>query len=311
VNRRWFFIFPVIGLLAGCARVSTSTGIRPDGSFSRKVVYTVSKSEGLSAPGSEGEKIEPGTYFKLPSSAGDVKVARTEDKNNLVVTVTRDVPTGGSPLQDITLWAKKGKVMATSTVSVTKLSDGRIEYVETLHAVEPSAKSQKFMSTDLRAQIKKALPADAQKTELIDKLTQNIMTNLAHALLGPPEPYLLNLAMNPDATARRINGIAFATNVQAFKEALPAISEAEASAMARTLVNLLNTEAVEQNKSAESGPSSGPDNELTPLTFAVSFPGKIVETNGLVDPMTGEVYWSLLPMTLEVGDVKLRLVVQP
>ena len=63
------------------------------------------------------------------------------------------------------------------------------------------------------------------------------------------------------------------------------------------------------NSAASTGDSDS--NEMTPLFYSVSFPGTVVETDGLQDPMTGEVYWSLLPMVLDLGDVKLRVVVKP
>jgi hypothetical protein len=121
----------------------------------------------------------------------------------------------------------------------------------------------------------------------------------------------MSLLLNVDGATRRLNGIAYLANLQSFKEAVPGISDAEASEMSKSLTNLLNSEALDPGSNSPSESTPGGDAGLTPLTFAVSFPGKVVETNGLVDPMTGEVYWSLLPLSLELADVKLRLVVQP
>ncbi|MFI5385181.1 MAG: hypothetical protein ACHQ50_03580 [Fimbriimonadales bacterium] len=312
---RFAFLVAVV-LLAGCARVSTSTTLNADGSFVRKVVYTVSKSNGLGPPsGADTQKKEkPEDYFKLPSGPG-VKVDHSEDKNGLIVTTTRTVAAGSAPLQDIALIADKTKILATSSVTVTKFPDGRLEYVESLHKLEPSTTAQQFVIPDLRARVKKALPVEYQKTELIDRLTREIMINLAHALVGPPEPNLFNLLLTPDSSARRVNALAFTANVQSFKNAVPDMTPVQATTMARTLANVLNQDML--SGAGPSGPGASPnkensaDNDMTPLFFAVSFPGKMVETNGLLDPVTGEVYWSLLPMALDLGDVQLRLVVQP
>jgi hypothetical protein len=315
---RYFGFVASLLILAGCARVSTTTMLHADGSFSRKVVYTVSKlNSGLGPPaGVEGEKPKmekPEDYFKLPAGS-DAKIVRSEDKNSLIVTVTRDMAAGSAPLQDIALWGEKGKLMSTSSVSIRKLADGKLEYVETLHAVSPNPAAKQFTIPDVRARIKKALPEAYQKTEIIDEVTKGVTVNIAHALLGPPEPNIFNLLLTQDSTIRRINSLAFASNTATFKAAIPGITDEQAKTMARTLVGILNQDAVDQSTAASQASSpkeSTNGNDMTPLTFAVGFSGTVVETNGIVDPLTGDVYWSLLPATLDLGDVQLRLVVQP
>lgn len=302
----------VVGLLAGCARVTTTTTLHGDGSYTRKTAYTVLPSM---APGSsEGQKKKenPEDYFKMPAKGPGVDVVRSQEKDKIVVTVTREVTAGSPPLQDITLWDDKGKAMATSTVSVTKLADGQIEYVETLHRLQPPKSVPPLVAADLRARVKKAIPVEYQKTEVIDELTKRITLNLAYAIMGPPEPNFFNLILSPDSTIRRINTLAFTSNVRTFKAAIPNVTDTDASMMARSLADLLNMDALNADKaSPESSSGSSDENEMTPLFFSIKFPGTVVDTDGLLDPMTGEVYWSLLPMALDLGDVKLRAVVKP
>lgn len=302
----------VVVLLAGCARVTTTTTLHADGSFTRKNVYTVLPS--MSPGTSEGQKKKenPEDYFKLPAKGPGVDIVRSQEKDKIVATVTREVAAGSPPLPDITLWDDKGKAMATSTVSVTKLSDGRIEYVETLHRLEPPKSVPPLLAADLRARVKKAIPAEYQKTELIDDLTKRITLNLAYAIMGPPEPNFFNLILSPDSTIRRINTLAFTSNVRTFKAAIPSLTDRQASMMARSLVDLLNMDALNADKaSPEASSGNSNENEMTPLFYSIKFPGTVVDTDGLVDPMTGEVYWSLLPMVLDLGDVKLRAVIRP
>src|SRR6476620_4556110 len=91
----------IVILLAGCARVSTTTTLHADGSFTRKVIYTVSKTSGMGGPPPEGVEapppVKPEGYFKLPGDAS-TKVARGEDKNALTATTTKEVPAGAPPL---------------------------------------------------------------------------------------------------------------------------------------------------------------------------------------------------------------------
>ncbi|HVT12652.1 MAG TPA: hypothetical protein VHE55_10325 [Fimbriimonadaceae bacterium] len=308
---RFCLLALVLGVLAGCARVSTTTTIRADGSFTRKTVYTIMPDTAISGM-TDAKPKGPADYFKLPAKGPGVDVVQVQDKTNTVVTVTREVPAGAAPLQDIVLLGGKGGVLAASTVAVTKLADGRIEYVETLHRLSPPQSIPDMTTLDLRARVKKALPAEDQRTELIDRLTKLVTINLVHAVMGPPEPNLFNLVFSPDSAARRVNTFAFNANVATFKAEVPNITEAQAAAMARSLVDLLNPSAFDAGKvSQEPKKPESDENELMPIFFSIKFPGTVVETDGLTDPMSGEVYWSLLPMVLDLGDVKLRAVVEP
>src|SRR5205823_1049612 len=49
---------------------------------------------------------------------------------------------------------------------------------------------------------------------------------------------------------------------------------------------------------------------MTPaaITLVVKMPGRVVETNGIVDDLTGEVYWTLYPQAALERDVTLRAV---
>src|SRR5438445_779387 len=122
-------------LIAGCARLSTTTTIRPDGSFTRKNVYTVTANNSPMAQAADNQpkKDKPEDFFKVPAKGAGVDVTSTKDSEKATATVIREVPAGSAALHDISLLSDKGKVMATSAVTVTKRTDGTIEYVETLH----------------------------------------------------------------------------------------------------------------------------------------------------------------------------------
>lgn len=308
--------------LAGCARVNTSTTVNADGSYSRKIDLKVSKTttgmgSAFSAMGDSKDAKppmdKPEDYFQIPKIPG-MKLVRSEDKTDSVVTLTRAAAAGAEPVQDIALWAEKGKVLATSTVVVTKLPDGKIEYIETLHTTKVS-KDSKFQFDQLRPRVKKVIPVELQTTENIDRATRAVAASYVHALFGPPEPMVFNMFTSPEVMLRRINSNAFVENSRSFQEIIPSLTEAQADEMARNLAEAMadtimgETESMSEPKDPKE--KSSVENEMTPLTFSVKFPGKVVESNGLLDRMTGEIYWSLLPAGLEMGDVKLRVVIQP
>jgi hypothetical protein len=197
---------------------------------------------------------------------------------------------------------------------VNKLADGRLEYVETLHSAQPD-EDHPFAVEELRPRVKKVIPAAYQTTEVIDKLTQQVAVNYIHAVFGPPEPALLNLFTSPEAVLRRVNTFAFTENTRSFREVIPSLTESQAQDVSRELAQVMSESILDQtdmmNQKKPDEKKNSNDNAMTSLMFSVKFPGRVVESNGIFDPVTGEVYWSLLPAGLEVGDAKLRLVVQP
>jgi len=303
----------ILGLAAGCARVNTTTTLRSDGSFTRKIVYTVTKNTMGTQGGSDSQqKSKPEDFFKLPVAGPGVSVTRGDSPTGLTVTVTREIAAGADRLDDLTLLDDAGKPLATSSVAVRKLADGKIEYVETLHTLKPGKDVDQMVAPDLRARVKKILPAELQKTDVIDETTKAVMVNIAHALVGPPDPLLFSMLTSTDAALRKLNAAVYAANVKTFKETLAGITEEQARMMARGLANAFNQDILNPSSPASPGGPGGSDtNAMTPLFFSVSFPGRVVETDGIEDPVQGDVYWSLLPAALDLGDVKLRLVVQP
>ncbi len=310
--------FALLASLAGCARVATTTTLNSDGSFSRKVVYTVAKNTfgppASSAPGVQ-KREKPEDYYRIPAPGAGIKVAHADDDKSYITTVTRDSAAGSAPVEDIALLGDKGKVSATSSVTVRKLPNGDLEYIETLHNPSPSSTAERMIDPTLRARVKKALPAEYQTTALIDRLTNEVMGNVLRVAFGPPEPNLLSFMLSPEAAARKIDSIAFVANKKSFLAAIPALTEMQATAIARSLGKAFLQDSLDPTSQATaqtgSNSSSSFGAEIAPLFFSVSFPGKVVETDGIFDPVEGDVYWSLLPIALEIGDVKLRLVVRP
>jgi|GEM_PF-6140716 len=309
-----FALLAIVVFVAGCARVNTTTTLRADGSFTRKVVYTVSKNGmGPSGDDSQQKPEKPEDYFKIPAASPNLSVTRADGANGQTVTVSREVPASAGTLEDISLLNEAGKVMATSSATVKKLPDGKLEYVETLHSVTPGKAADQLIAPDLRARVKKLLPEEFQNTETIDLTTKAVMTNVARVLVGPPDPIFFTLLTATDSALRKLNAAVYFLNVKSFKEIIPSITDEQARTMAKSLANAFNQDILNPAKSAPQPGSEGntDKNAMSALFFSVSFPGKIVETDGIVDPVEGDVYWSLFPMALDLGDVKLRVVVQP
>lgn len=311
----FFLLGAVASLLTGCARVTATTSLHSDGSYDRHVVFVVTKMNGM-APGDASVKgpQKPEDFFKLPTASAGNKVAKAEDKEGINITLDRTALSGSAPVQDITLLTDKGQPLATSSVSVTKLPDGKLEYVETLHWVAAKEPTPDFAASGLRANVKQALPESYRTTEIIDALTTRIAMNVLHAVAGPPNPAFFDVISNRDMAIRKITANMFEPNIQSIQEIAKGISEADARAAARTFSNILNLDSFDADKAKEGPEGAKPNsqtNSMTPLLFEVSFSGRVVETDGIIDPVTGHVYWSLYPFAVQPEDVRLRAVIQP
>jgi hypothetical protein len=303
-------LFVGAAFLGGCARVSVNTDLSADGSFTRTVKYTVSNN------GMEGAT-KPEDMFAVPAASGDLKIVPTADSDGSAVEVSRKVALNAGPLQDITLLSDDKKPLVVSAVSVRKLDDGKLEYSESLKWVGPIPKDQTYNEEEARNLVKQALPARYQMTATIDRVTHRVLVTVIHVLFGPSDPVAFAMVGNPDMVNHKAQMLLVPPLSSALKIELPDLTDEETLATARTLTKVIE-QVSDKAKAASTPPAPGSDakknsnvNEMTPLTFAVSYPGKLVETNGLQDPYQNQVYWSLYPVVLPLEDVHLRLVVQP
>jgi hypothetical protein len=76
----------------------------------------------------------------------------------------------------------------------------------------------------------------------------------------------------------------------------------------RTLIAQLDSgKLLEGSKEKQKeGPSD--DSNLIAMFTSVKLPGRIVESNGELDEVSGEVFWAYYPEAAQLGDVTLRAV---
>jgi hypothetical protein len=297
-------------LAAGCSRVSTETTLNPDGSFTRAVTYTVTKGS------FGGSKVsDPNAVFHIPANGNGVTVEKKETNDDITVTVTRKVPAGAAPLQDITLKDQSGKDELASQVTVTKGSDGNLDYEETVHWTGGHTLGGFPIDASFRAQIKKSLPERFVKTDIIDAVTRDLTAYTVQALFGPPDPLILGM-LNPDVMKFRIAARVRSAMTPILSKDLQGIKPDEASKVSDSLLSALDVGGMAKNKVSQSADPTGDDSKKTnesdaTLTYAVHYNGKLVSTNGIADEEDHLVYWSMLDVAAEIGDVKLQLVVAP
>lgn len=320
---RWFSAASagLLLLISGCARMGTSTEVKPDGSFVRTVVYRGS------APSTDGFAMGPSLEdIVAPPRTPGWKVTREKDPKTpteLVITATRGFAPGETLSDDLALRAPKKKdapknvpptVVLGNTLAVTKLPDGKLEYRETIRwrGTKP---------TELHQGDPEIIAALAGTLPNLDKagqarVAQRIQQGVWQALFGPGEPILGLLMTHPDLGEFKLKkrlGESVATALQA--ELGEKLSEGERRIAVQKLVTLITADVKDRTKKqVNAGPGGSPDGSedtLVALLIKAKLPGKLIQTNGEQDPVTGEVVWGFLSPAPAAGDLVLTAVCEP
>src|SRR5437879_167394 len=119
--------------LAGCSRMSATTYVKPDGSFTRVVRFKTSadSSSSSSTPFGGGFR----DSFLVPVGSPWI-ITKAKEKDDLIYAATQRVATGGSIRQDVVLKGddkQAGARLLDNELTVRVISPGRIEYREVLH----------------------------------------------------------------------------------------------------------------------------------------------------------------------------------
>ncbi len=297
----------------GCGRVLTTTTLHPDGSANRLVTIKMP----LKNPMGEIEKENtPEKLFVLPTAGSGVKVEKSTEEENAVVKFSRQIAAGVAGTEDIVLVDPKKKPLATSTVTIKRLDDGNLEYTETIRWKGEKAKTDEADFAKMRAQVKLGLPERHQKTAEIDAVTATIATSLVQMLFGPPEPSLTQLLSNPDFAERKMLGVLYKKIDESLRQTMPDLTTEEIKKVCASLVDSIKNSALLKDNSASKASSKAQEknssmNDMMSMVFEIEFPGHLISTNGIVEPFSGKVYWSLYPVAASFGDVTLRAVIKP
>ncbi len=306
-------LVPIVVASMGCGRALTATSIKRDGSATRVVTI---KTPLKNPMGQEEKDNVPEKLFALPAASSGVKLQNSVEEENRVLKFSRQVAAGNPGLEDIVLLDPKKKPLATSTLLIRKLPNGNLEYTETLRWKGDRAKMDATEFARARSEVKQCLPARHQTTEKIDDVTKKLGAALTQMLFGPPEPNFALLLSNPDLAERKIITILYARFEQALKESLPDLSAEERRQTTATLVRAMKSSSMLNQNSAQKVSAKAQDkesgmSEMMSFLYEIDFPGELVSTNGLVEPFSGKVYWSLYPVAASYGDVVLKAVIKP
>lgn len=319
--RRAALFLPALCLLAlcGCARSLVKTTINADGSWSRTLKFTAARHDKPNTMNS-GPSLQEA--FVLPK--GEVWKTRTDkDKDNVSFYADITLPPGQNQSQDVVVRSKKGLPILVNEATVHETAPGKWEYRETLHWKGMPDPSMHLNDPDMLANFKKALPSslatDANAKGVADALTPAVW----HALWGPPEPLISQLMLHPDLGENLLElrlGKSLDDTLQTrFGDKLTADQRVDVErTLFASFADTIKTHG--QAAGGDAGPPDTPaggdpakdkdDVQPTALTFVVKVPGRVIATNGEVNPITQEVFWGLYPEAAENGDVVLSVTYQ-
>ncbi len=275
----------LLALLAtGCSRVSVFVDVAPDGSWTREDAFSGKK------PGGMGKGVPLEEVFQLPAGEG-WETSREEKESEVVYTARRRLAAGAS-LSDLVVRQEKGARIV-NEATVRRLDGGRIEYREVLRW-EGERPPEDVIEGGSLEEVRRALPEALATEENARAVLEAAQHRIAADLFDPRDPFLGQLLTHPGLAERRLRRrvpvVVEEVLRQTFGDRLP--DEERARTVARF------AETLDLPKSTRPDPAGGPEKQaeleaMVPLGFYVVLPGKVVETNGRIDEVTGDVFWEL------------------
>ncbi|MBS1707365.1 MAG: hypothetical protein JSS65_01445 [Armatimonadetes bacterium] len=295
-------------LSGGCARLASSTDLKADGSWSRKV--KVARSSNI-ADANPTDKLEDMVHF----DGSGWKTASRKEKSDEVYEATRFFGPGQGGGPDYTLGTKEKPAVACS-IKWTPMGDGRYLYEETFtwKGDKEDAAKEKENREKMRPILEKELASMKPSKEQIDKMLDHMIDRLWTELMGPNKPKLFDIVLKPEETVRELRAVFYQQLLDDTRAAKLGASEDERKAAARRLAVGLVENSPFSDKTSPEPPTPGDDTkkkDLGPvqITSSLGFVGHVLETNGEVDPVDNRIYWSIISEAPQRGVVIFRAVV--
>lgn len=286
--------------LCGCYRLQVFTQVETDGSFARTLTYQgPSVRPGVSVLRPPAERV-----FAVPRSAG-WELERTGAEGRIVA-VRRSAPgaVGGDDWGIRLGWSRPERLLS-NTVSVRWIEPGKWEYREVIRWRGPAVRALVRPDPSLQAIVRAALPeAAARDGRSVRLVCLAIQQQAWRALFGPGDPLLGVYAVHPDDARRRMRH----RLLDALRDILARVfgtrlTPSEEETARRRIVPALFADPWWERRDQEI-----PD--PVAVLVRVRLPGPMLETNGEVDPETGEAVWSFFSGAPAAGALTLTAVGQ-
>jgi hypothetical protein len=299
-------------LAHGCAQSTIRTILHRDGTWTREDTFSQA---------SLGEGWEPSKklsdIFVLPQGRG-WKIRRGGDQE-VEHKATRILRAGAALRRDVVVREKDTRLW--NEASVRQIRPGVWQYREVLHWAGPKPTPRSARKREFRELIRlfqRALPARLATAGNARELAQTTERIAAKMLVGPPRPLLMEALTSPELAVYHFSLRLGQEVDRALRRKFGArISNAERYSTVRQVVASARSavehegrsysESMKSQMAGAKGASRNTDRSFSnvTMTFVLRVPGRILETNGEVNPYTGEILWALYPEAVAAGDVVL------
>lgn len=293
----------VLGLaMSGCSESVSETSVAADGS----VVKVVTIREG-SASGamSMGEEPKPMTdLVKFEGQGWEITESTVNGSRILTATKRlsswREADCGWSLVLD-----EKRSILGRSRIHE---SEGYLNFEERYSLVGEVDMAKR--DSEL-AKMQDSLRKSWQKGELSDadakSLSEKVRALVVRTIFGPSEPILPIFLTSPKRFEREFKKRIFG-DLTSYFVGINDMSLDEAKAQAQSFIKEMDAEQQVGNPAEEAGKTDGEDgNSGNSFSISVCFKGAVVkEQNGLVDPVSDEIYWDFYSMAVEESPVVLH-----
>lgn len=295
-----FLLLVALLVLGGCARSTSVTEIRQDGSWQRRLTFVLASQTGMS---DKEPKIED--VFVVPKGAG-WKTETKKENDEIIFTASREMKLGEMLEGDLSVIADE-KVALVNEVQV-KEADGRFIYRETFRWKGKRQQELDKPIPELLKTLEGALPAATKEDR--EFLAVKLQAEIWRVLMGPGDPILLQMLIQPDYAERklrqRLGKAVISLLVQRLGDKL---TDAERRTAAQNLMSIDKIKDVfDPKEKVDSEQKSEKSSTMVTMAMIVKMPGEIISSNGEVDPLTNEVFWAMLPEAAAIGDVTLEAI---
>jgi hypothetical protein len=227
-----------------------------------------------------------------------------------ITTLERDGKIGDGVMTDIIVKSKKETILK-NYATVRRLDDGRIEYYEKIVFTKPNSTELDKGAQMFMDEMKNSLPEGvAISDDELKTITRNTMTGMVRLMFGPDDFLLAYAFTSPDGAQRRLKGkIATTMDKQMLITLGDRMNEEQRMASIRKVIAKLdNINTFDPKNKANASPEQSGTDNMVGMSTSVKLPGKVLETNGTIDPLTGEVYWDFLSVSGEFASLELRAI---
>ncbi|MBI1331572.1 MAG: hypothetical protein GC165_01690 [Armatimonadetes bacterium] len=296
----WLLILSIF--VVGCARTSSEVTVNADGSWTRSLKLTVGKAM--------MEENKWNDVFTLPTDPAWKKSEEIQDQEK-TTTLTRDFKLGDGPITDIII-KEKDETKLKNFVIVRKLDNGQIEYFEKIVDLKPETDKMDKEIQSYIDDLKAAMPAGKGTDDDFKAMGKKTMTKIIRLMLGPDDHLFGTMVLNPDGAARRLRMKIGQVEGQLLEEQFgDRLTKEERDDVLKKLIAKLDSRSLMKQNKPDQEQANDNQNDMVGMSVAVKLPGKIVSTNGEIDPVTGEVFWDFATLSASTDILELHAICQP